>query len=122
MKSVFMIYVIAVLAVVGLGYYGGNLVFCSEKPATAAELQAGEKLYAANCGTCHPQGGNIFNAALPVKNSPYLKNFDIFLKYNRQPDRPDGTKGVMPAIPPLKVSDDEMKQIYNYIMRSIEGR
>ncbi|MCX5835270.1 MAG: c-type cytochrome [Deltaproteobacteria bacterium] len=122
MKSVLTIYFLAVLVVAGLGYYGGNLVFGSEKPVATEELNAGEKLYAANCGTCHPQGGNILNHALPVKNSTYLKTFKTFLVFNRKPQRPDGTKGLMPAIPPEKVSDAEMKQIYNYITHSIEGR
>jgi uncharacterized membrane protein len=122
MKSILMIYILAVLAVVGLGYYGGSLVFGSEKPVATEDLQAGEKLYAANCGTCHPQGGNIFNAALPVKNSSYLKTFNVFLNFNRNPQMPDGTKGIMPAIPPVKVSDAEMKQIYDYITHSMEGR
>jgi len=122
MKSVLIIYFLAVLSVVALGYYGDNLVFGREKPVATEELKAGEMLYTANCGTCHPQGGNILNPALPVKNSTYLKNFNGFLVFNRKPQMPDGTKGVMPAIPPEKVSDAEMKQIYNYITHSMEGR
>ncbi len=122
MKSIFAIYFFAVLVVAGLGYYGGDLVFSSEKPAATEDLKAGEMLYAVNCGTCHPQGGNILNPALPVKNSAYLKTFNIFLAFNRKPQMPDGSKGLMPAIPPEKVTDAEMKQIYNYITHSIEGR
>jgi uncharacterized membrane protein len=122
MKSLLAIYFLAVLTVVGLGYYGGSLVFGTEKPVATEDLKVGERLYAANCGTCHPQGGNILNPALPVKNSTYLKTFNAFLDFNRKPQRPDGSKGLMPAIPPEKVSDAEMKQIYNYIRHSMEGR
>ncbi len=122
MKSLRVISVLAVFVVVGLGFYGGSPVSGSEKPAVKEDLAAGEKLYVVHCGTCHPQGGNIFNAALPVKKSPTLKDFQTFLAYNRKPDRPDGTKGLMPAIPPERVSDAEMKQIYDYILQSIEGR
>ena len=121
MKTVLIIYFLAVLAVAGLGYYGGNLVFGNEKPVATEELKAGEMLYTANCGTCHPQGGNILNPALPVKNSAYLKTFNAFLAFNRKPQMPDGSKGLMPAISPEKVSDAEMKQIYNYITHSMEG-
>ena len=103
MKSILTIYFLAVLAVAGLGYYGGNLVFGSEEPVATEDLQAGEKLYAAHCGICHPQGGNILNPALPVKNSAYLKTFNAFLTFNRKPQMPDGTKGLMPAILPEKV-------------------
>jgi len=121
MKSVLIIYFLAVLSVVALGYYGDNLVFGREKPVATEELKAGEMLYTANCGTCHPQGGNILNPALPVKNSAYLKTFNAFLAFNRKPQMPDGSKGLMPAISPEKVSDAEMKQIYNYITHSMEG-
>lgn len=122
MKSVLIVYLLSVLAVTGLGYYGGNLVFSAEKPAATEDLKAGEMLYAANCGTCHPQGGNIMNPALPVKGSNYLKTFHAFLNFNRKPQMPDGTKGLMPSIPPEKVPDAEMKLIYDYVMHSIEGR
>ena len=122
MKSVLVIYFLTVLAVAGLGYYGGNLVFGNEKPVAVKEVHAGETLYAANCGTCHPQGGNIINPTLPVKNSKYMDDFNTFLKFNRNPVRPDGTKGLMPAIPPEKISDEEMKKIYSHIKHSIEGR
>jgi uncharacterized membrane protein len=122
MKSILIIYFLVVLTVAGLGYYGGNLVFGTEKPDVTEDLKVGERLYTANCGTCHPQGGNILNPALPVKNSSYLKTFSAFLDFNRRPKMPNGSKGLMPAIPPEKVSDAEMKQIYNYIRHSMEGR
>lgn len=122
MKTILTVYFLTVLAVAGLGYYGGSLVFGSEKPASTGDLQAGERLYTANCGTCHPQGGNILTPALPVKDSTYMKTFNAFLDFNRKPHMPDGSKGLMPAIPPEKVSDAEMKQIYDYIRHSIEGR
>ncbi len=122
MKAVLIIYFLAVLTVAGLGYYGGHLVFGTEKPVATEDLAAGEKLYAVHCGTCHPRGGNIMTPALPVQHSVYLKSFSAFLDFNRKPQRPDGTKGLMPAIPPERVSDAEMKQIYDYIMHSIECR
>jgi len=122
MKSILTIYFLTVLAAAGLGFYGGSLVFGSEKPASTEDLKAGEKLYAAHCGTCHPQGGNILTPALPVKNSTYVKTLNAFLAFNRKPQMPDGTKGLMPATPPEKVSDSEMKQIYEYIRHSMERR
>ncbi len=109
------------VAVVGIGHYGGQLVFCqNSSAASSGDTGQGEKLYAANCGGCHPKGGNVINPALPVVGAPELKNQNTFVQFNRNPLRPDGSKGVMPAFPKEKISDQEMKQIYDYITKGLK--
>jgi uncharacterized membrane protein len=116
-KSV--VYFLCLVSVIGLGYFGGQLVF-ADKVADASEgLNNGEKLYAVNCGSCHPNGGNLIKPSLPVVNSPMLKSLDTFIKYSRNPRLPDNSSGPMPAFSKEKLSDKEMKQIYQYIIDSL---
>jgi mono/diheme cytochrome c family protein len=74
----------------------------------------GANLYAVHCGACHAQGGNIINPTLPVKGSAKMKSLTVFTAFNRNPLKADESKGVMPAFPKDKISDQEMKLIYDY--------
>ncbi|MGO9137425.1 MAG: c-type cytochrome [Syntrophales bacterium] len=118
----FLIYLLCVIAVVGVGHYGGQLVFCEAGVASSGDIEQGEKLFAANCGGCHPNGGNIINPKIPVVGSPQLNNLNTFVQFNRNPLRPDGSKGVMPAFPKERISDQEMKHIYEYITKGLKEK
>ena len=69
-KALLAIYFLALFTVVGLGYFGGRLVFGGRAPAVSLQLEAGKRLFVDNCMACHPNGGN---AILP-HHSLYLKN------------------------------------------------
>ncbi len=119
----FVIYLVCVAAVVGLGYFGGQLVFAEKGTAVSSDdAKAGERLYATNCGGCHPNGGNVINPALPVIGSAPLKSPDAFIQFNRNPVRPDGSKGTMPAFTKERLSDQELKEIYQYITTVMAGK
>ncbi|MGA2331431.1 MAG: c-type cytochrome [Syntrophales bacterium] len=118
--SKFVIYFFCLVAVVGVGHFGGQMVFTQNSVAASGELREGEKLYTAHCGGCHPTGGNVINAALPVVGAPELKNLNTFIQFNRNPLRPNGSKGVMPAFPKEKISDQELKQIYEYVTKGLK--
>jgi uncharacterized membrane protein len=120
LMSKFFVYFLCLVSVIGIGYFGGSLVFPEYSLALPDQLRDGEKLYAAHCAGCHPRGGNVINPALPVVGSPQLKDLNTFTKYNRNPLRPDGSKGVMPAYP--KISDQEMKMIYQYATKGLAGK
>ncbi len=120
--SKFVIYFFCLVAVVGVGHFGGQMVFAQKSATLSGDLRDGEKLYTANCGGCHPNGGNVINSALPVVGSPPLKNLNTFMQFNRNPLRPDGSKGVMPAFPKEKISDQEMKQVYEYITKGLRQK
>jgi mono/diheme cytochrome c family protein len=112
------VYFLCVAAVAALGYYGAELIYPGQGLAVNdKQLKAGEKLYAVHCAGCHPGGGNTLNPELPVTGSAYLKDLNAFAKFNRQPFRPDGSKGLMPAYPEDKISDAEMARIYQYVTR-----
>jgi mono/diheme cytochrome c family protein len=105
------ILLMSIFAITGLAVFSATTFFPAN---TAFSAQDGASLYAANCGACHAQGGNIINPALPVKGSSKIKSLAVFTAYNRNPAKADGSKGMMPAYPEEKISDQEMKLIYDY--------
>ncbi|MDQ5985303.1 MAG: Cytochrome c6 [Syntrophus sp. SKADARSKE-3] len=118
-------YFLCVAAVVGIGYFGGALVF-PDKSAIAsaadADVKKGAELYAVNCASCHPDGGNVINPKYPVKGSILMKDSGSFTQFNRNPVKTDGSESMMPAFSKEKLSDQEMKQIYQYINTVLAGQ
>ncbi len=90
------------------------------------EYQAGERIYAANCASCHAHGGNTITPGLPVVGSPQLKDFNTFLAFNRNPQRPTGNptgpKRMMPAVSEKRITDQQMKEIYRYIVNVLHPK
>ena len=119
-KAVLITYGLSFLAVAGIGYYGANLAFGEKGAEAPPEYRAGEKIYMKNCGACHPYGGNIVNAKLSVTGAPELIDPGIFLVYLRDPKQPKGSIALMPVVPPDKVSDEQAKQLFDYITKVLE--
>jgi mono/diheme cytochrome c family protein len=121
------IYALAVVAVVGLGWFGGKLVYggfeVAPEPAvsqsgtagTAPAVPPGKRLFASNCASCHPNGGNAIVAELPLKKSKHLASVEAFTAYIRAPKMPDGSEGEMPAFPADQISDKQSGDLYRYI-------
>jgi mono/diheme cytochrome c family protein len=107
------IWFLFMFVIVGLVVFGDSIIFPGGT-TSSAQAPDGAKLYAVHCGACHAQGGNIINPALPVKDSVKMKSLAVFTAYNRNPLKADGSKGAMPAFPKDKISDQEMKLIYEY--------
>jgi mono/diheme cytochrome c family protein len=124
------LYGLAAVTVIGLGYFGARLVYggwSARAPAPAAEapsgqeggqasLQAGEGLFVGNCQACHPNGGNIIVAQLPLKTSKKLASQDSFVAFIRSPKMPDGSAGSMPAFSQDQLSDQQGGDLYRYIV------
>jgi mono/diheme cytochrome c family protein len=121
------IYGLAFVAVVGLGWYGARLVYGGWSPGSAqaappegsktalVAAPAGQKMYADNCSACHPNGGNVVNPALPLKTSNKLTNLATFTSFIRSPKMPDGSAGDMPSFPADQISDTQAGDLYTYI-------
>jgi len=120
-KLVLGCYSLAFLCVVALGYFGGELAFSGKTPAAPPEYQAGEKIYIKNCSACHPFGGNIVNPKLSVNGAPELINSKIFLEYLRDPKQPKPGIAIMPIVPATKISDEQAKQLFDYITKVLES-
>jgi len=133
------IYALAVVAVVGLGWYGARLVYggfsaqaaevpAQPAPATAAPraraapgpavpspTRAGARLFTANCAGCHPGGANVVAPDLPLKGAKQLGSLNAFVSFIRNPTMPNGSPGGMPAFPADQISDTDAGDLYQYI-------
>jgi mono/diheme cytochrome c family protein len=123
------IYILSFLTVVGLGYFGGNLVF-GESSSSAApsrtnpprlavspeDLQAGAAIFAANCQACHPQGRNVVVPSLPIRTSRRLASVDTFTAFIRDPKMPDGSPGNMPPFSKGDIPDAAAGRLYAYLV------
>jgi uncharacterized membrane protein len=115
-KAILAIYVIAFLTVGGLGYFGGRLVFGGRAPAAPPALQAGQRLFKHYCMACHPNGGNAITPQEIIIGSDRLKDVPTFLAWIRDPRLDNGTKGPMPEFLPGKISDQQARQLYDYLI------
>jgi uncharacterized membrane protein len=121
-KAILAIYILSFFTVVALGYFGGRLVFGGQPPSSPRRAQInkktlgeGEKVFAANCLACHPQGKNSIMAQYPLKGSDELANFDGFLAFIRAPRLDNGAKGPMPDFPPSRISETQARDLYQYL-------
>jgi len=113
-KKVLLMYFLCFCCVVVLGYFGGQLVYGEKRQPSPEQFEAGEKIFAVNCGACHPHGGNVADAGKPVIQSPKLKTFDDFVAWVRQPEPP------MPSFSSSKLSETDLKNVYGYILNVLE--
>jgi mono/diheme cytochrome c family protein len=129
------LYALAVIAVVGLGWFGGKLVYGSfqavpEAPtaqagtapaATAPAVSPGKRLFASNCASCHPNGGNAIVAELPLKKSRTLSSAAAFTAFIRSPKMPDGSAGDMPSFGADQITDKQAADVYGYIQSMLSA-
>jgi len=123
-KQVLIVYALCFLNVTALGYFGGELVYggrvtsklSDATTATAdADMKAGATLYNQTCSACHPNGGNSIKQNLPLQTAPQLVTFDTFLAYIRSPKARDGSATIMPSFQVEKLSDKQVREIYQYV-------
>lgn len=120
-KALLAIYFIAFFTVVGLGYYGGRLVFGGRAPAAPMGLEAGRRLFENNCMACHPNLGNAIMPDMTIIGSDNLRDLHSFISLIRDPRLDNGQKGPMPDFPPQKISDDQARQLYEYLTTVLKG-
>jgi uncharacterized membrane protein len=113
------IYILSFFCVVGLGWYGANMVFAGRTIPAAKEYKVGMEIFDANC---HPHGGNIITPNLTLAGAPELADFHDFIAYIRHPLMPDGSQGDMPAFPEKKISEQEAGQLYKYLVKVLTVR
>jgi mono/diheme cytochrome c family protein len=97
----------------GMGAYG--------RQGAQGQPQGGAGLFSANCASCHPGGGNTIVPDLPIQGSPQLESFGAFRAYVRNPTLPDGEQGAMPSFSSRRISDQQMRELYQYL-KSRYGR
>jgi mono/diheme cytochrome c family protein len=109
------------LLVLAIGYFGGDIVYKDRVPAAELEpdLQAAAGLFTQTCGGCHPNGGNSIKPDLPLSKAPQMVDFNTFLAYVRAPKARDGSPTMMPPFAVQTISDEQMKDIYEYVTQVI---
>lgn len=105
--------------VMGLGYFGGQLVYAGRMSVVEKNLQPGQKIFVSHCSGCHVNGGNIFFPNLPLRSAPQLQSYETFIAFVRNPRLPDGSKGPMPVFTEQKLSDPQAHDLYAYIVNGL---
>ena len=122
-KSAVILYALCLVNVTAIGYFGGELVFgdrTARKELETVGVEVKAEQFNKSCGACHPNGGNSIKPHLPLKDAPQLVNFETFLSYIRSPKARDGSQTVMPSFSPEKLSDQQARQVYQYIVKVLE--
>jgi uncharacterized membrane protein len=114
------IYFVCFLTVGALGYFGGQLAYMGRSPEAPPQYQPGQILFENRCSGCHAHGGNSIMSGFPVKGAPQLDNFEDFLSYLRNPTLPGGAEGPMPGFTQATISDQQVRQLYDYIVQVVE--
>ena len=78
-------------------------------PAFAANK--GEAVFKEKCASCHPDGGNIINAAKHIKG---IKKASVIIQQVRKGG------GGMPAFDAKAISDADAKLLASYIMKTFK--
>jgi uncharacterized membrane protein len=107
------VYFLCFCSVVVLGYFGGQLVFGAKEPPLHKEYAPGMELFSRYCNACHPGGGNVIEHGKAIIGSPELKDFQRFLHWIRRPEEP------MPQFHESRISDAEVKQLYEYVVHEL---
>jgi hypothetical protein len=110
-------------AQMGPGMMGGGMSDSGQGGGkdTAPSNGRGEEIFVRNCASCHPGGGNTIMPNLPARGAPQLADFDTFLRYLRRPTMPNGSPGPMPAFPEGRISNEEARDLYQYMTQGISG-
>lgn len=101
------LYLVAFLTLVGLGYFGAQLVFQEVSSEAPKAFRHGEKLFARHCGECHDAAG--------VAGSRYVRTADVFVRFLRDPSKAAGTSLPMPAFREAELSRKAAEQIRGFV-------
>jgi hypothetical protein len=112
-KTVLSLLLLAFLTVAALGYFGARLTLGGRTPQAPAKFSVGEWKFREHCSSCHPDGGNIIRTDMPLRGAPMLGDFTVFLSLIRNATPP------MPDFDPSKITDEEAKELYDYITNTM---
>lgn len=127
------LYAIAFVAVMGLGYFGSGIIrgraitvapaktektISATGAAVSPEFRRGQAVFTASCLACHGNGANAIIASLPVKGSSKLASLEKFTDFVRKPTMPDGSAGEMPEFPVMQIPEAKMADLYTYVTQA----
>lgn len=65
---------------------------------------------------CHPNMGNAIVPDMIIIGSDNLTDLQTFISWIRNPLMDSGQKGTMPDFPPQKISDEQARHLYEYLI------
>jgi mono/diheme cytochrome c family protein len=114
-----LLFMLCLFNVMGLGYFGGKLVYEGRTPIAKDGLFPGRNIFVGHCSGCHSNGGNILFPNLPLRSAPQLVSYEKFIEFVRNPMLPNGSKGPMPAFTQHNLSDQQARELYNYVVNGL---
>jgi uncharacterized membrane protein len=133
-----LIYALSFFCVMGLGFFGGSLVYnrsgaessAVSQTSAAKEIQAdpvlksGEIAFNNNCSACHADGGNVINPRRLLKTSNDLASADtltVFIRTEGTKVLRNGNPSEMPVFAEKDVSKAQAGDLYLYIKYMISN-
>ena len=113
------LFMLCLFNVVGLGYFGGKLVYEGRTPTAQDGLFPGRNVFVSHCSGCHSNGGNIIFPNLPLRSAPQLASYEEFIAFVRNPKLPNGSIGPMPVFTPQDLSDQQAHELYDYVVKGL---
>jgi len=98
------------------GSGGSRIAGYSEEARNYSGPAYGKQIFESNCSGCHPDGGNVVYPDMPIEGSGRLSDFQTFHRFIRDPRMPDGSTGPMPLFSEKQLSDEQVKELYRYII------
>jgi mono/diheme cytochrome c family protein len=86
-----------------------------QRQARAGGASSGSEIFASNCASCHPNGGNAINPNMPVAGAPELGSYYSFRSLVR------GGRGAMPAFSSGRISDSQLRALFGYVSSAYGG-
>ena len=115
-SALMLLLILCLFNVMGLGYFGGQLVYEGRTPTVSEGLSQGRNIFVSRCSGCHANGGNILYPHLPLRTAPQLISHEKFIEFVRDPKLPNGSKGPMPAFTQQDLSDQQAHALYDYVI------
>jgi uncharacterized membrane protein len=112
------LFMLCLFNVMGLGYFGGKLVYEGRTPIATDGLLPGRAIFVSHCSGCHTNGGNILYPNLPLHSAPQLASYKKFIEFVRDPMLPDPSNGPMPVFTQHELSDQQAHELYEYVIKS----
>ena len=116
-----LLFICCLFNVLGLGYFGGKLVYEGRTPIASDGLFPGRAVFEGHCSGCHSNGGNILYPHLPLRSAPQLASYEEFIAFVRNPKLPDGLKGPMPVFTEHELSDLQAHELYEYVIKGLSA-
>nr|YP_010904193.1 cytochrome c553 [Catenella fusiformis]WCH57444.1 cytochrome c553 [Catenella fusiformis] len=96
-----------------------NIIFISTQSSLAADLDAGEEIFTANCSACHLGGNNLIMPEKTLQNDVLEKN--EMNSVTAITTQVKNGKNAMPAFGG-RLADEDIDNVANYVLaQSVKG-